>query len=322
MPNAEPIWPAWASADNRLVGADTARMDTPVRIDNSTLQALIDRADLLHIAAIPPADCGRVDVAREVDALRVRLHSQRDEHLQPWFVLLDESLQFFIQFERYLYEGPPDSNLMGFAVTISRLKRDIIAIRELLAIGQDIAANVLARTFVENIEIAMALALSSETCKAFACMDDTNAFWNKHIGYGRVYEQMLRYAAACDVDEAHAAKLVERHREAKKLFSDSTHGGRNSSLFGAFSPSLTNSEEMHFLSLGAHTWQTKFLALFVAQETQAFAGSMVKGTMRPNPLHLYKNFRTSGRFMNAAASAHVLQELLGRYEELLQARMR
>lgn len=297
-------------------------MNDPIRIDDSTLQSLIDHANLLHIAAIPPADCGRVDISREMDALRERLTAQRDKHLQPWFVLLDESIQFFIQFERYLYEVPPSSNLMGYAITVSRLKRDAISIRELLAIGQDISANVLARTFVENIEIAMALALSAETCKAFAGTNDMNAFWNKHIGYGRVYEQMLQYAAACDVDETHATQLVERHREAKKHFSDSTHGGRDSSLFGAFSPSLTNPEEVHFLSLGAHTWKTQFLALFVAQETQAFAGSMVKGTMRPNPLHLYKGFTASGRFMNAAASAHVLQELLGRHEELLQARMR
>ena len=297
-------------------------MNAPIRIDALTLQTFIERADLLHAAATSPADCGRVDVRQELEALRIRLTAQRDEYLQPWFVLLDESIQFFIQFERYLYEVPLDSNLMGYAVTVSRIKRDIISIRELLAIGQDIAANVLARTFVENMEIAMALALNAETCKAFAETDDTNAFWNKYIGYGRVYEQLLQYAGACDVDQVHATKLVERHREAKKRFSESTHGGRNSSLFGAFSPSLTNSDEVHFLSLGAHTWQTQFLALFVAQETQAFAGSMVKGMMRPNPLHLYKAFRTTGRFMNAAASAHVLQELVGRYEESLHLRMR
>ena len=297
-------------------------MNDPARIDPTILQTLIDRAELLHIAAIQPADCGRVDVSLELDTLRTRLTAQRDRHLQPWFVLLDESLQFFIQFERYLFEIPLSSNLTGYAVTVSRLKRDLLSIRELLAIGQDMAANVLSRTFLENIEIAMALALDATTCEAFAHTTDTNAFWNKHIGYGRVYEQVLQYSAACDVEEARAKQLVERHKEAKKLFSDSTHGGRDSSLFSAFSPSLTNSDEVHFLSLGAHTYHTQFLALFVAQETQAFAGSMVKGTMSRNPLHLYKNFKTTGRFMNAAASAHVLQELLARYEALLESRMR
>ncbi|QNN47968.1 hypothetical protein H9L17_07570 [Thermomonas brevis] len=294
-------------------------MSEPIRIDAVTLQILINRAERLHAAAFPPADCGRVDVPRELDAVRQRLNAQREEHLQPWFVLLDEGIQFFIQFERYLYEVPPSSNLMSYAVTISKLKRDLVSIRELLAFGQDMAANVLARTFIENIEIAMALALDAATCEAFAHTTDTNAFWNKHIGYGRVYEQMLQYSAACDVDDARARQLVERHKEAKKLFSDSTHGGRESSLFTAFSPSLTNSDEVHFLSLGAHTYHTQFLALFVAQEIQAFAGSIVKGTMSRNPLHLYRGFKSTGRFMNAAASAHVLQELLARYETQLES---
>jgi len=311
---------AMPPADTRLSPTDTERMTDPVRIDPATVQALVDRAELLHIAAFPPADFGRVDVPRELDALRQRLKVQREEHLQPWFVLLDECIQFFIQFERYLYEVPLSSNLTAYAVTISKLKRDLVAIRELLAFGQDMAANVLSRTFIENIEIAMALALDAATCEAFAHTTDTTSFWNKHIGYGRVYEQMLRYSAACDVEEERARQLVERHKEAKKLFSDSTHGGRDSSLFTAFSPSLTNTEEVHFLSLGAHTYHTKFLALFVVQETQAFAGSMVKGTMTSNPLHLYKGFKPTGRFMNAASSAHVLQELLARYEARLESR--
>lgn len=319
MPQANRIV-AMPPADTRLSPTDTGRMTDPVRIDATTVQALVDSAELLHIAAFPPADCGRVDVPRELDALRQRLKVQREEHLQPWFVLLDECIQFFIQFERYLYEVPLSSNLTAYAVTISKLKRDLVAIRELLAFGQDMAANVLSRTFIENIEIAMALALDAATCEAFAHTTDTNSFWNKHIGYGRVYEQMLRYSAACDVQEERAKQLVERHKEAKKLFSDSTHGGRDSSLFTAFSPSLTNSEEVHFLSLGAHTYHTQFLALFVVQETQAFAGSMVKGTMSRSPLHLYKGFKPTGRFMNAAASAHVLQELLARYEARLESR--
>ena len=194
MPQANRIG-AVPPADTRLASTDTERMTDPLRIDAATMQALVDRAELLHIAAFPPADCGRVDVPRELDALRQRLKVQHEEHLQPWFVLLDECVQFFIQFERYLYEVPLSSNLTAYAVTISKLKRDLVAIRELLAFGQDMAANVLARTFIENIEIAMALALDAATCEAFAHTTDTNSFWNKHIGYGRVYEQMLRYAA-------------------------------------------------------------------------------------------------------------------------------
>lgn len=297
-------------------------MSEPLQIDGPTLAGMIEHAELLHIGAVVPADCGRIDVSRELDALRTRLGAQRTTHLQPWFVLLDECIQFFVQFERFLYEDRPTSELMAYAVTVSRLKRDVISIRELLAIGQDMTANVIARAFVENLEIAMALALSSDICRAFFTTDDTHTFWNKHIGYGRVYELMLQYSASCDVVEARAKQWVERHKESKKMFSDSVHGGRDSSLFSAFSPSLINAGEVHFLSLGSHTFHTQFLALFVTQETQAFAGSMVKGTMLPSPLHLYSAFRPTGRFMNAAASAHVLQQLLARFESTLETKMK
>lgn len=289
-----------------------------MRIEESVVQELVEKASRLHLAAVVPADCGRINVGMELQVSRERLTKRIDEHLQPWFVLLDESIQFFVQFERALYEYPLSSHLTGFAVTVSKLKRDVISIRELLAIGQDMTARVLTRTFIEDIEIAMALALSAETCEAFATTHDTNEFWNKHVGYGKVYDKVHQYLLACGIEEARAASFVDRHREAKKMFSESAHGGRRSSLMSAFSPSLTNREEVHFLSLGALTYATAQLALFVAQETHAFAGSVVNGVMVSEPLHLYCDFPITDRHMNAVGSAYVLQELLIRYEDELE----
>jgi predicted Rdx family selenoprotein len=285
-----------------------------MRIEKSVVRELVDAASRLQLAAVVPADCGRINVDMELHALRERLATRIDENLQPWFLLLDESIQFLVQFERYLYEFSLSRHLTGFAVTVSKLKRDVISIRDLLAIGQDVTARVLARTFVEDVEIAMALASSAETCEAFATTCDTNEFWNTHVGYGKVYDKVRQYLLACGIEEERALSFVDRHREAKKMFSESTHGGRESSLMSAFSPSLTSREEVHFLSLGALTHVTAQLALFVAQETHAFAGSVVKGVMVPSPLHLYRDFSITGRFINAASSAHVLQELLVRYE--------
>lgn len=289
-----------------------------MRIEASVVQRLVEQASRLQLAAIMPADCGRIDVAADLQATRERLATRIDSHLQPWFVLLDESIQFFVQFERYLYEFPLSSNLASFAVTVSKLKRDVISIRDLLAIGQDVTARVLARTFIEDIEIAMALALSAETCEAYSRTHDTNEFWNRHIGYGKVYDKVHQYLLACGIEEERCRSFVDRHREAKKMFSESTHGGRQSSLLSAFAPSLTEREEVHFLSLGAVTYVTAQLALFIAQETHAFAGSTVKGTMVANPLHLFRSFPITGRYMNAAGSAYVLQELLMRYEGELE----
>lgn len=288
-----------------------------MRIEESAVAELVAKSKRLQLAALSPADGERLDVPRELDATRLRLRGTIDQKLQPWFVLLEESIQFLIQFERFLYETPPSNELAGYAITVSRLKHDVISIRALLLIGQDMSARVLARTFVEDLEIAMALALSADTCKAFAETSDTNAFWNAHIGYGKVYDKVHQYMLGCAVEESRAKAFVERHREAKKLFSASTHGGRDSSIFSAFAPALSNPEEVHFLSLGALTFETARLALFVTQETHAFAGSVVKGAMHSRPLHLYGRFRTTDRFMSAAASAYVLQELVLCYEDKL-----
>lgn len=289
-----------------------------MKIDATAVEALVLEAERFQDAAITPADCGRIDVDRELTRLRARLRVEIDGLLQPWFVLLDESIQFFVQFERFLYEVPLSSALTAYAITVSKLKRDAISIRELLAIGQDMGARVLARTFVEDIEIAMALALSPETCEAFRATSDTNEFWNRHIGYGRVYDKIREYLLACGVEHHRADLLVERHRDAKKMFSETTHGGRNSALLSAFPPSLTDRSQVHFLSLGAVTYATAELALFVAQETHAFAGSVVKGTLQARPLHLFESFEVTGRHMNAVSSAYVLQELLVRYEGELE----
>lgn len=289
-----------------------------MRIESEIVENLVTEASRLQIAAIKPADRGRINVNSELLALRERLAQRIDQYLQPWFVLLDESIQFFVQFESYLFEAPLSSDLTGFAITVSKLKRDVISIRELLLIGQDATARIVARAMVEDVEIAMALALSAETCAAFAGTDDSNDFWIKHIGHGRVKEKLLQYLAACEIDEQSARALLERHRAAKKHFSESVHGGKRSSLASAFAPSLTNPDELHFLSLGAVTGATADLALFVARETQIFAGSVVKGRMTEKPLHLFREFRITGRFMNAAGSAYVLQSLLTGHEHQME----
>ena len=289
-----------------------------MHIPDSVVSQLIGRAEALHATTLVPADCSRINVQSEIDTLRGKLQVRIENQLQPYFLLLDESIQFFVQFERFLFEKPLSSNLASFAVMVSKLKRDVVSIRELLAFGQGVTAEILTRTYIEDIEIAMALALSPEDCQAFALSPDSNAFWNSHIGYGKVYTKMHQFLIRSGVTEAFAEKHVNRHREAKKKFSDSVHGGRTSSLLSAFVPSL-NGRDVHHLSLGALTYSIPQLALFVAQEAHGFSGSLFRGMASPEPLHIFREFRWTGRFANAVVSAFVLQELVVHYENELLA---
>ena len=138
----------------------------------------------------------RIDVAHEIRNLRTKLHSKIDADLQPWFVLLDESIQVFFLLERYMFRQPLQENEVPFAIQCSKIKRDLVSIRELVAIGQDICAAVLVRTFLEDLEIAMVVALDKEKSASYKTTDNQADFWNKHVGYGRAYDHISQYLSA------------------------------------------------------------------------------------------------------------------------------
>lgn len=282
-----------------------------MRIERTTLLEIFKRAPTFDRAPL------RVDLGKEILDLRTRIAQQADQHIQPWIVLLDESLQFFVQFEKYQYAKPLESNAVSFAILISKIKRDLVSIRELLLIGQDATSLVLARTFVEDLEIAMALALDPELCKSYSNISTRVDFWNKNIGYGRVYEKMERFLLECGTTQEHATAAVQQHREIKKFCSDSTHGGMTSSFRSAFSPSMTEPDMFHHLSLGALSTNTPKLCLFIAEESQMFAGSVVRSVIGQNPLHLFSAYKPTAELFDAFAAAYVLQELVVRYSEEL-----
>ncbi len=287
-----------------------------MRIEQQTLIELYD-----HVPSIwrRPA---RVDLLKEFRALRENIQNQVDKHIQPWFVLLDEGLQFIVLFERYQYLKPLTNEAASFAVVISKIKRDLVSIRELLLIGQDSTSLVLARTFIEDLEIAMALALDPDLCRDYVHHDTNVDFWNKHIGYGRVYEKVERFLLACGADSQHAIAAVQRHKDAKKFCSDSTHGGRESALRSAFSPSMFDAEAFHHLSLGALTRITPELCLFLALECQMLAGSVMRSVTSSKPLHLFSAYKPSAELVDIIASAYVLQELILRFGNELDEKQR
>lgn len=282
-----------------------------MRIDRATLLEILDRAPKLDRAP------RRAEIDQELVDLRARIALQVDQHIQPWIVLLDESLQFFAQFEAYQFSDPLGHNAVSFAILISKLKRDVVSIRELLLIGQDATSLVLARTFVEDLEIAMALALDASLCEAYSHDDNQVGFWNKSIGYGRVYDKMERFLLECGATQEHATAAVQHHREIKTFCSNSTHGGMTSSLRSAFSPSLVEPDMFHHLSLGALSANSPKLCLFIAQESQMFAGSIVRSITGKSPLHLFRSYQPTSELLDAIAAAYVLQELVVRYGEEL-----
>lgn len=287
----------------------------PMRIDIAEIVELVERTPGIYRRP------DRIDVAREITNLRNKLQSTIESNLQPWFVLLDESIQVFFLLECFMFRQQLLSNEVPFAIQCSKIKRDLVSIRELIAIGQDICAAVLVRTFLEDLEIAMVVALDKGMSESYKTTNSQTDFWNKYVGYGRVYDHISKYLSASGAQEVEINETIARHKEMKRFCSDCTHGGMMSSLRSAFTPSLTDSDEVHHQSLGAISPDARFICLSVSEECRVFAGSLINHLTRDTKLHVYERFTLDDRLFDVFSSAYVLQELIKRHgKKLLNAK--
>ena len=96
----------------------------------------------------------RLNISRRIHTLRSKIAREIDRHMQGWKVLLDESVQFWILFERLQHSRRFNKRTSVFAMQLAKLRSTVISIREVILLGQDIPAHTLTRAFVEDIEVA------------------------------------------------------------------------------------------------------------------------------------------------------------------------
>lgn len=281
----------------------------------------IPRSRIREILAAAPRFTRKprhLDLPRLLRRLREDLRTKLAEHMQPCMVLLDESVQFFIHFERHLYSKKLTSASSQFALQISRLRSDAIAIRETIAIGQEAAASVLARAFLEGIELAMALAVDESFAKSYSETDDQSAFWRRQIGYGNIYRMVEEFLSRAGLQPSDIDSVIRYHKQVKDALSAHVHGAPHSALRSAAIPSISHPGLLHVNSLGELSAHLPMICLFVATTTQTFSGGCIKLIIKPNPPAAFAATTTTGRLSDAIASAHLIQELLAQYGDDIQ----
>jgi hypothetical protein len=160
-------------------------------------------------------------------------------------VLLDEAVQFFVHFERYQYSRPLTTESSLFAQQVSRLRSDAISVREVIVLGQEAPANVLIRSFVEDIELAMAFAIDPSFAAAYSEADDQTAFWRNQIAYGRIYAKVSEFLQRGGSEAAEVESRITYHKQVKDALSGHVHSARHSTLRAAAAPSLSHPGMFH-----------------------------------------------------------------------------
>jgi hypothetical protein len=282
-----------------------------MRIPADEVQALISSASHSHNRRRPK----HPSIDRMVRALRSSMRKSIDENLQAPIVLLDEAILFVIAFERYQYT---QVNSFPFALQLTRVRGDLLSIRELIFLGQESAALAVARVFIEDIELAMGIVVEPEFALAYSDTEkDENKFWKDKVGYGKIYPLVQRFIERGGGNEEEVAAKLEFHRAMKNFLSDHIHPTFYSAFRTAFPVALKNPGmfvDRPLGILGEHFWP---LCLFLAEEIQMFAACCINMFIRPDPPAALAGYIPNRELDDALAAAHILQELSKKYVDKL-----
>jgi hypothetical protein len=261
----------------------------------------------------------RHSISRMADALRIKNRRTISRYMQPWMLLLDEAVQFLIHFERFQYSRQLTSKTSPFAMQISQMRSTVLSLRELVVLGQDAPAHALGRVLIDEIELAMAIAISPKFAIGYSSAKEPTEFWKIHIAYGKIYPYVERFVKRGGGSSLEVADYVAHHKAVKNYLSDHVHVAYSSALRTAVPPSLIAPGRFHFKSIGAINAHLPSLCLFVAREIHMFSGCCVKLFIGPKPPPALAGYTPTGLLGDAVSSSHILQELVVEYEDQLEA---
>lgn len=284
-----------------------------MRISSEELAAISESAPQLSASRK-----SRSSIDRQTASLRSSIRKDIDQYMQPWMVLLDEAVRFFIHIERYQFTRGLVQETSPFAFQLSRLRSDVLSIRELIISGQEASSHTIARTFVDGVELAMAMAEDPAFAIAYFNAEDGLAFWKKEIAYGKIYGKVAKFIRRTGGSPQQSDEYIATHKAVKTALSGHVHSASHSAFRSGLVPSISHPGMLQVGGIGGLSAHMPKLCLFVADETHIFAACCINAIVKPNPPLVFAVYRPEKNLQNAVTSAHVLQELLVRHGERLQ----
>jgi hypothetical protein len=272
---------------------------------------------LLRSALVTTRRPKRRSIDRLLSEVRRSMQTTLDEHMQAPMVLFDEAVRFIMAFEEFQFSRKLKAESSDFAMHTTRLRSDLLAVREMVKLGQESAALALARVFFEDIEIAMGLAIDPEFAIAYGESAGDDAFWSKNIGYGKIYPKVRKFLETGGGDLKHAEQQLSHHKELKSFLSGHIHPTTSSAFHAVFPPAPDHPGMFLKRPLGSLGKNLRPLCLTLADEVHMFAACCINMFISPVPPPAFAGYEPCGEFDDFLASAHILQELIVKYLEPL-----
>jgi hypothetical protein len=278
-----------------------------MRIPSEEVQALLISAP--HYTRRPK----RRSIDRMVGTLRTSMRRSIAQYLQAPMLLLDESIRVVLALEAYQYTRILKPESAPFALQLSRVRGDLLSIRELIVLGQESAALAVARVFLEDIEISMGIAIDPDFAVAYGDAEPYDTFWSKNIAYGRNNSRVQRFLEMGGGSDEQVAGKVQHHKELKNFLSGHVHPTHSSALRVAFPPALGYPGMFSVRPMGSIGANLSPLCLFLVDEVHSFSACCINILIRPEPPPALAGYVPNGELDDFVAAAHILQELSMKY---------
>lgn len=276
--------------------------------------------ELASLSALSPVTTRRPkrkSIHRLLNQVRRSMRADIAEHMQAPMALLEEAIRFLLAFENFQFAQGLIVENRELAVHTTRLRSDLIAVRELVAFGQESAALAIARVFFENIQIAMGLAIDPAFSLPYGEATKDSDFWSKQIGYGKIYPRVRKFLAAGGGDPDTVDGKLAHHKELKSFLSGHIHPTTSSAFQSAFPPALGDPGMLLERPIGSVSRNLRPLCLTLADEVHMFAACCMNMFISSNPPPALSGYKPSGEMDDFLDAASVLRELIVKYLEPL-----
>ena len=259
----------------------------------------------------------RKSIDRMISRHRTEMRKQINERMQREMTLFDEALRFIIAFEEFIHSTMPNKSRSSLAMTLGRIRGDLVSIRSLIELGQESSALAVARVFLEDLEIAMACCIDPEFSDLFLEFESGKEFWSKCVGYGKIYPLVERFFVCGWKDEKLAVSAIQHHRNLKNFLSDYIHLTASVAMRATFPLALDKPGMLLYRPFRSISEFAPPICLYVADEIHAFSACCINIFISPEPPPALANFDPCGELDDVLAAAHVLQELVIKYSDQL-----
>jgi hypothetical protein len=234
--------------------------------------------------------------------------------------LLEEAIRFVISFEDYQhFRDDRNKETVPFKFLLSRIRADLIAIHQLLMIGQETSALAVSRVFLEDIELTMATAIDLDFSNGYLDSSSGDAFWSQRVGYGKIYPLVEKFISHGASDSHDAKNHIQHHKQLKTFLSGHVHPSFSAALRTVLPPVLDRPGLFANRPLGWFGTNSARLCLYIADEIQTFSACCINMLVRADPPLALSGFKPDKNMAAFLLPAHTLQELTTRYSHRLHS---